>query len=167
MYNFVVKRRNNPSAEYLLREYPTSLWKLCPCALYPPYKARRTDSTSKHDLVFLDSPDNLCFSCLRFEGKWNAQAQQEYDTYYAPLYTQGEREEIYRLWKIEAAFFNDPAYFDPWFKCVEDWMNESVKARSTLTDQQRKNLRKRENRKEKQLQLIEQENQAAALNKKV
>jgi len=74
---------------------------------------------------------------------------------------------MYRLWKIEAAFFNDPAFFDPVFKDVEEWMNESVKARSTLTDQQRKNLRKRENRKEKQLQLIEQENQAAAANKKV
>jgi len=109
----------------------------------------------------------MCFSCLRFEGKWNAQAQKEYDTYYAPLYTQGEREEIYRLWKIEAAFLNDPAYFDPAFKYVDEWMNESVRARSTLTDQQRKNLRKRENRKEKQLQLIEQENQAAAPLKKV
>jgi hypothetical protein len=50
---------------------------------------------------------------------------------------------------------------------VSKWKEESERARSTLTDQQRKNLRKRENRKEKQLQLIEQENQAAAANKKV
>jgi hypothetical protein len=170
MYDFVVRRRNNPSAEYLSREYPPDRWKkLCPCALYPPYKARRADSTSNHDLMFRDSPDVLCFSCLRFEGKWTAQAQKEYDTYYAPLYTLGEKEEIFRLWKMQAAFFNEPAFFDPWFKeSVEPWMNESLTARNKLSDQQIKNLRKREHRKEKQLQLIEHENQAAApLKKKV
>jgi hypothetical protein len=100
-------------------------------------------------------------------------AQQEYDKYYAPLYTLGERDEIYRLWRIEADFHTsvDPdqeAFYCSWLDAsVSKWKEESERARSTLTDQQRKNLRKRENRKEKQLQLIEQENQAAAANKKV
>ena len=100
-------------------------------------------------------------------------AQQEYDKYYAPLYTQGERDEIYRLWRIEADFFTsvDPdreTFFREWLdESVCKWNEESERARCSLTDQHRKNLRKRENRKEKQLQLIEQENQAAAANKKV
>jgi len=171
MYDFVVRRRNNsPSAQYLLREYPRDPFeKLCPCGLYPPYKARRADSTSNHDLMLCDSPEQLCLCCLRTEGRWTAHAQKEYVTYYAPLYTLGEKEEIFRLWKIEAAFINEP-WCDNWFKnSVQVWMTESLRARNSLSEQQSKNLRKREQRKEKQLQLqlMERDQAVAALKKKL
>ena len=161
MFAYVTMNRSGPSSDYLYAEYQSAMatTDMCPCSLFYPYNSRSADSESNHDLMSEDTKDYLCFSCLRFEPKWNDAAQREYDQYYAPLYTQREKEEIYRLKQMETEFWNKlyPEHREGAENNLS-WLAQALAETSplavALTKQQKKNQKKRERKQEKQLQMI-------------